>query len=160
MCGPAFAGKSTLAKKIVERTGSKLVSFDTTWVEEDKKVPVPEGAEGWEYIQDKTQEKVCKLLQEGHSVVYDDNSPKKENREPFRKVAKEIGVESVVVYLDTPLDVILEREKKNRVTQDRHEVEPHNFEKVLKDMEPPTPDEKVVTFTPDMDLEKFVRKLE
>jgi predicted kinase len=160
MCGPAFAGKSTLARKIVERTGSKLVSFDTTWVEEDKKIPVPEGAEGWEHIQNKTQEKVRRLLKEGYSVVYDDNSPRKENREPFIKIAKEIGVESVVVYLDTPLNVILEREKKNKVTQDRHEVETHNFEKVLKDMEPPTSDENAVTFTPDMNIDEFIGKLE
>lgn len=29
----AFSGKSTLARKIAERTGSRLIAFDKLWVE-------------------------------------------------------------------------------------------------------------------------------
>lgn len=159
MCGPAFAGKSTLARKISEHTGSKLVAFDTMWVEEDKKNSVPKDAEGWRYIRGKAQEEVLRFLKEGISVVYDDNNPKRDHRDELRRVAETAGVEAFVVYLDTPLDIIRERERVNRVSQDRHDVEPENFEKVLSDMEAPTPDEKVLAFTPDMIPEDFVATL-
>lgn len=36
MCGLAFSGKSTLARKIAEHTNSKLIAFDKLWVEKDK----------------------------------------------------------------------------------------------------------------------------
>lgn len=40
MRGLAFAGKSTLARKIAEYTGSKVIAFDKLWVEKDKGQPV------------------------------------------------------------------------------------------------------------------------
>ena len=46
MCGLAFSGKSTLARKIAEHTKSKLIAFDKLWVEKDKDQPVPKGVEG------------------------------------------------------------------------------------------------------------------
>ena len=46
MCGLAFSGKSTLARKIAEHTNSKLIAFDKLWVEKDKDQPVPKGVEG------------------------------------------------------------------------------------------------------------------
>ncbi len=159
MCGPAFAGKSTLARKIAERIGSKLVAFDTMWVEEDKKNSVPRDAEGWRYIRDKAQEEVLRFLKEGISVVYDDNNPKRDHREELKRVAEKAGTEAFVVYLNTSLDVIREREKANRISQDRHDVEPENFEKVLSDMEAPTPDENVLVFKPDTDSETFLKSL-
>lgn len=159
MCGPAFSGKSTLARKIAEHTGSKLVAFDTMWVEEDKTNPVPKDATGWRYIRDKAQKEILRLLKEGMSVVYDDNNPKRDHREELKRVAEAAGVEAFTVYLDTSLEVIREREKANRISQNRHDVEPENFEKVLSDMEPPSTDENVLVFTPNMKSTDFLKML-
>ena len=159
MCGLAFSGKSTLGRKIAEYYSADLVSFDKLWVEKDKEKPVPKNAEGWRYIRDVAQERVLAHLKAGKSVVYDDNNPRKEHREELKKVAKEAGVTAVVIYLDTPLDIIRAREKANRASQDRHDVEPENFEKVLKDMEVPTTDEDVIIFTPEMNMGDFIKKL-
>ena len=62
--------------------------------------------------------------------------------------------------MDTPLDIIRAREKANRVSQDRHDVEPENFEKVLQDMEVPTEDENVIAFRPEMDINDFLKGLQ
>lgn len=159
MCGLAFSGKSTLARKIAEHTNSKLVAFDKLWVEQDKEKPVPKGAEGWRYIRDLAQRNVLDYLQAGKSVVYDDNNPRKEHREELRVVAKNAGVEAVVIYLDTSLDVIRAREEANRSSQDRHDVEPENFEKVMKDLEVPTTDEDTIVFRPEMNINDFIKKL-
>ena len=159
MCGLAFSGKSTLARKISEHTDSKLVAFDKLWVEQDKEKPIPKGAEGWRYIRDLAQRNMLDYLQAGKSVVYDDNNPRKEHREELRDVAKKAGIDAVVIYLDTSLDVIRVREEANRSSQDRHDVEPENFEKVMKDLEVPTADENTIVFTPEMNIEDFIKNL-
>jgi hypothetical protein len=55
--------------------------------------------------------------------------------------------------------VIRSREEVNKISQKRHGVEPHNFQKVLDDMEIPTPEENVQIFTPETDLGEFLQKL-
>lgn len=159
MCGLAFAGKSTLSRKIVEHTGSKLIAFDKLWVEKDKEQPVPKGDEGWRFIRKVGQEEVAKALQEGISVVYDDNNVRFEHREELRKVAEGVGIDSVVIYLDTPLEIIRAREQANRSTGERHEVEPENFQTVLEQLEPPSSTENVLEFKPDTNVEEFLNKL-
>src|SRR3989338_9027828 len=152
MCGLAFSGKSTLAKRIAEHTGSEIIAFDKLWVEEDKIKPVPKNADGWRHIRKVTQEKILKTLKEGKSVIYDDNNAKREHREELRNLAKQAGVESIVVYLDTPLEIIRAREEANKDSQNRHEVEPHNFQKVLGDLEIPARDEKSLIFILEADI--------
>lgn len=159
MCGLAFSGKSTLARKIAERTGSRLVAFDKLWIEKDKEHPVPEGVEGWKFIRKVGQDEVAKALQEGSSVVYDDNNIRFEHREELREVARRCNARPVVVYLNTPMKVIRQREATNRNTGERHEVEQENFQAVLEQLETPTVDENMLEFTPNMDIEKFLREL-
>jgi predicted kinase len=159
MCGLAFSGKSTLARKIAERTGSKLIAFDKLWVEKDKENTVPKGDEGWKFIRKVGQDKVANALQEGNSIVYDDNNVRFEHREELREVARRFNAKPLVVYLNTPIAVIREREATNRVTGERHEVEPENFQTALEQLEPPTQDEAVLVFTPNMDIEGFLNEL-
>src|SRR3972149_11800341 len=130
MCGLAFSGKSTLAKKIAEYTDSKLISFDKLWVNKNKEHPVPKGAKGWKFIRKVSQGKITKALKSGFSVVYDENNIRFEHREELRNVARKFGVTAMVVYLNTPLELIKEREAINKTTQQRHEVESENFNAV------------------------------
>ena len=159
MCGLAFSGKSTLARKIAERTGSKLIAFDKLWVEKDKEHPVPKGDEGWKFIRKVGQDEVAKALKEEKSVVYDDNNIRFEHREELREIARRFGARPVVVYLKTPMEVIREREATNKATGERHEVEPENFQTVLEQLEVPTVNERVLEFTPNMDMENFLSEL-
>lgn len=159
MCGLAFSGKSTLAIKIAEQTGSKRIAFDELWVEKDKEQPIPKGDEGWRFIRKVGQQEVAKALQEGRDVVYDDNNVRLEHREELREVAKRFGARAITIYLNTPMELIRERESINRGTGERHEVEPENFQKVVEQMQIPTPEENVVEFTPNSDLNEFIQKL-
>ncbi len=159
MCGLAFSGKSTLSRKISKNKGCKLIAFDKLWIETEKERSVPQGAEGWRLIRDLAQEKILATLKSGIPVVYDDNNPKKEHREELREVGRKAGAEAFVIYLDTPLNIIRSREESNRTLQDRHDVDPINFDKVLKDLEPPTSDENVFIFKPEDSVEKFIDNL-
>ena len=159
MCGLAFSGKSTLARKIAERTGSILIAFDKVWVEKDKEKSVPKNAEGWRYIRNIAQAEALSFLNAGSSVVYDDNNPRKEHREELREMARKTNASPMVIYLNTPRDIINAREKANTYSQERHSVEPKNAEKVLNDFQIPTPDENVIVFTPKTDMDNFLRGL-
>lgn len=160
MCGLAFSGKSTLARKIAEKTDSDLVAFDQLWVLKDKEKPISKDADGWRFIRKVAQEEVAKKLTDGKSVVYDDNNVKKEHRDELQRVAKNAGVGAVVVYLNTPLEIIRQREQANRTSHERHEVEPENFNTVLEQLEPPMELEgKVIEFTPETNLENFLDNL-
>lgn len=57
------------------------------------------------------------------------------------------------------MELIREREAANRSTGKRHEVEPENFQKVVEQMQIPTPEENMVEFTPNTDLNEFIQKL-
>lgn len=159
MCGLAFSGKSTLARKIAEDTGAKLVAFDKLWEEKDKEHPVPKGDEGWRFIRKVGQDEVARLLKDGESAVYDDNNPRFEHREELRKIARSYGAKELTIYLNTPMETIRDREAENRVTADRHEVEPENFQKVAEDLEAPSSGEDVLEFTPEMNFKEFLRDL-
>ncbi len=159
MCGLAFAGKSTLARKITEYTGSRLIAFDKLWVEKEKDRPIPKDANGWRFIRKAAQEEIAKSLKEGKSVVYDDNNVRFEHREELRKIAKELGAEDIVVYLNTPIDVIRMRESTNKITGERHKVEPKNFQTVAEQLQVPTSEEKVIVFEPGNDIDDWLRNL-
>lgn len=160
MCGLAFSGKSTLARKIANYTGAKIVAFDKLWVEKDKESPIPKGDEGWRFIRKIAQNKVSKALKEGVSVVYDDNNPRFEHREELRKVAAEARARVTVIYLNTPIEIIREREAANRSTGERHEVEPENFQTVMEQLEIPTIQENVMEFRPEMNIDEWLRNLD
>ena len=159
MCGVAFSGKSTIARKIAEHTGSRLIAFDKLWVEKEKEQPISKDAEGWRFIRKVAQHKLAKALRDGKSVVYDDNNVRFEHREEVREIAKSLGANSLVIYLNTPMELIRERESINKSTGERHEVEPENFQKVVEQLEVPTSKENVLEFTPETDVDEFLKKM-
>ena len=159
MCGLAFSGKSTLARKIAEHMGAKIIAFDKVWVEKGKDQPISKDAAGWKFIRGVAQDEITKALNEGNSVVYDDNNVRFEHREELREIAKKYGVKDVVVYLNTPMELIRERESVNKSTGERHDVDPMNFQKVVDQLEPPKPEENCFEFKPNTDLNDFLNKL-
>lgn len=159
MCGLAFSGKSILARKIAEHTGSRLIAFDKLWVEKEKEQPISKGDEGWRFIRKVAQEEIAKALREGVSVVYDDNNVRFEHREEIREIGRSLGADPIVVYLNTPMDLIKERERVNKTTGERHEVGPENFQTVVEQLEVPTHNEHALEFTPETDVNEFLKKL-
>ncbi len=159
MCGLALSDKSTLARKIAERTGSRLIAFDKLLVEKEKEQPVSKDDAGWRFIRKVAQDEIVSTLKEGQSVVYDDNNVRFEHREEVREIARNLGVNPIVIYLNTPMELIRERELVNKTTGERHEVEPENFQKVVEQLEVPTSNENVLEFTPNTDIDKFLSEL-
>lgn len=162
MCGLPFSGKTTLAKKIAEHTGSKLVTFDQLWLELEKDTTPAsflKGVEGWRLTRRVAKERIAESFKNSRSVVYDDINVRFEHREELREVARQHGAIPVVVYVDTPSAIREERKKENLFTKRRHDVDPVNSRKALAQFEEPVPPEDVIVFTSENNLEEWLGKL-
>lgn len=162
LCGLPFSGKTTLAKKIAEYTGGKLIAFDQLWLELEKDTNVAsslKGDEGWRLTRRVAKERIAESLKNSRSVVYDDTNVRLEHREELREVARQHGAIPVVVYVDTPSAMREEREKKNLVTKRRHDVKLVNSRKALAQFEEPGPPEDVTVFSSENNLEEWLGKL-
>jgi predicted kinase len=160
MCGLAFSGKSTLAKKIAEEKRALLVSQDQFWFEREEEMNLDlDSDDDWEKILRLSRAEVRRLLAEENSVVYDDISLKYSDRELLRNLANEYGAEAILVYLDTPREIQLERRRKNLETKKRHDIPDHILEWGDGQLEIPQETERPVVFRPDSDVASWLKEL-
>lgn len=160
MCGVGFSGKSTLAKKIAEHAGATLVSQDGTYFAKRDELHLDlDNEEDWKKVQRMCREEIIEYLKKGESVVFDDVNTKKEHRDRARALAVSAGPDSMVIFLDTPIEVQKERQRKNLETGERHDVKQEYLDNAIRELESPTEDENVRVFKPDTDLETFLKSL-
>ena len=160
MSGVGFSGKSTLAKKIAEYTGATLVSQDGLFFEKEKELTLDlDSDEQWRVLLDMCLERIHQLLSEGKSVVFDNTNTRHQHREEVRLVGLSAGAEPIVVFLDTPIKVQRERQKRNRVTKERHDVKQEYLNQAIAELEAPTKEENVRIFKPDTDINVFLAGL-
>jgi len=160
MCGVGFAGKSTLAKNIAEHFNTPLVSQDSLFFEKEKELNLNEDDdETWQMLLTMCQEKIKELLTTGKSVVFDNVNLKREHRDELRQIAKEANGKAIIIYLDTPEELLNKRQDRNKVTRERHDVKQEYLEDAKMQLEIPSEDEEVYVFTPETNLDVFLNKL-
>lgn len=160
MCGLGFSGKSTLAKAMGQHLNVPVVSQDEIFFKKKAELSsIKEDQEFWRVLLDMGEDELRQLLRQGQSVIFDSVNLSRNIRDELRALAKEAGAEAVVVYLDTPEYLLDERQAKNKVTKERHDVDQKDLDKAKKDLEPPTEDENVHVFRPDSDLQIFLGQL-
>ncbi|MDP3989154.1 MAG: ATP-binding protein [bacterium] len=157
ICGLPFSGKTYLSTKISESFGIQRISYDDLW----KEIHQKESRDpNWEEICSIVEARVADELKAGRSVVYDTLNDTVGNREKLKKIAKNNDGEAIVIYADTPLDVIHSRRKENVESGDRHEVSEKNFQGALDRFEVPRPPEVVFRRTPNQPIEAWLVDLE
>jgi predicted kinase len=155
--GYPFSGKSTLIKKLQERFGFDVLSIDTIKFAKgykgvsDKDVPAVVKLEMYKEI----DQKLISLLQEGKTVLNDNAWMKREWRDGKREIVSVVGVDTKIVFVDTPEDVVRERWLSNRKSNERHDVPDDIFEEGFRFFEKPTEDENVIVYTPETDFESW-----
>ncbi len=160
MCGVGFSGKSTLAKKISEYTGAVLVSQDGLFFEKEKELDLDQDSDKqWRMLLDMCLKRIKENLEVGKSVVFDNTNTKFEHREELRELAKSAGAETKVIFLDTPIGIQKERQKKNRESGERHDVKQEYLDQAVAELEVPDKDENTVTFKPNTDINEFLKNL-
>lgn len=160
MCGVGFSGKSTLAKKIVEYTGAILISQDETFFKNEKELNLdPDSDIDWKKILNICRDNIRTSLKNGDSVVFDDTSHKLRLREKLRVIANECGAETRVIFLDTPMEIQKERQEKNKITKERHDVKDEYLNLAIAELEVPTEDEHVFIYKPNANTDEFLKSL-
>lgn len=160
MVGVGFAGKSTLAKKIAEHFNIPLVSQDALFFEKEKELNLNEDDDvQWRMLLTMCQQRIREFILEGRSVVFDHVNLKREYRDELRELAKQAGGKAVVIYLDTPEELLNSRQEANKISGERHDVKQEYLDDAKRELEVPTSDENPYLFTPETDIESFLKIL-
>jgi predicted kinase len=156
MCGLAFSGKTTLAKAIAKATGSVIVSFDDIYIKEVPNFAGVDKVETWRITRRIGEDEIARLLSSGKSVVYDNTNARKEHRDFIRGIADKSKAKTMTIFVNTPIDLIRERQRKNKFSKERVDVNAEDFNEVLQQLEPPVGEENMFEFIPETNLEEFL----
>lgn len=162
LCGYPFAGKSTLAKALIQKFGLTKIAIDEInrelGVGKDFNKPIT--PQEWQKTYDIYHDRIHDTLKAEKSVIVDTVAHTRKSRDALRKIAHENNAESVVLYVNTPLDIVKERWLKNRIKQEREDVRDTDFNTVINNFEIPSKDENVITIPNDLEIEAICSLLE
>jgi predicted kinase len=151
LCGLAFSGKSTLARRLVAATAVRCVSLDEIIASRG----LPSGGEGlpaaeWIAAHRVACERVAAFAAGGHGILVDDTNCYRWLRDSLRAVVAPYGYETLVVFLDVGPAAVRARVEANRSTAERPGIRTEVLEALIASFEPPAPDERCVRLgTPD-----------
>ena len=145
MVGYPGAGKTTAARLIQELTGAEHL-----WADHERNAMFPTPSHDHQEniaLYKELNQRTRQLLHEGKSVIFDTNFNFYKDRKKLRIMAAKEGAGSVVVWVNTPLDVARERATEQSEGQDSRiwgNMPLHRFERISGNMQPPEPTEQPV----------------
>lgn len=164
LCGEAFSGKSTLSKKIAEHFDAKIVGRDEIYFAMEKilaleNTPDEDDSSLWKNMWVIVLQGVKNQLLLGNSVVIDDNCLYLKQRDELRAIAKDAGLQSTLIFLDIPIDILKERKQQNKISKTRHDVPSAWLAEDSELFEKPTESENPIIYKPDTSFDDFVNNL-
>jgi predicted kinase len=161
MCGLPFAGKSVLARSLSHELGIRLLSYDFEIYLPHRHL-VPPGssvAAEYDFVQDIARRQIGAFLAAGESLIYDDLLLGRDDRRKLAAVARHHRADFVLVYLDTPLEVIDQRQEENARTRTRHSVPEGEMRLEASLLEPPDATEQAISVRPGDDLTDVLTRI-
>lgn len=160
LCGRSFSGKSTVAAELASELRAVVVSLDAINAERGFRsgagVPMDEWIRTHEISRSRTRDSIAS----GGTVIVDDTSSPRFLRDGWRSLAEEIRVPLVLVYVDTPVEVSIQRHAANRKHQRRMDVTDEILREHLESFQAPTPEEDPVRYsTSGGDLDATLREV-
>jgi predicted kinase len=150
VCGLPFSGKSVLAGSLSHELGIRLMSYDFEIYLPHRHL-VPPGSSvtaEYDFVQDIARRQIGAILAAGESLIYDDLLLEREDRRKLAAVARHHRADLVLVYLDTPLEVIDQRRTENTRTRTRHSVPEGEMHLDASLLEPPDLAEQAISVRP------------
>jgi predicted kinase len=166
LCGPAFAGKSTLARRIAAGRPIRIVSLDGINAERGAGL----GGDGlpphvWRETHEIARIRVDALLGSGQPVIVDDTLCYRWLRDSYREIARRHGTEDLVILLDTSdVEIGRRRLRNDRIGRRgdgaaRPRIRDEVFESHMSGFEYPDRDERVVIYRPSDDPDSWIRRV-
>lgn len=156
MCGLAFSGKSTAARRIAADLGLALISLDAINTERGLDggtgLPVAE----WERTSHTAMARLADELAAGRSAVVDDTFSHRFLRDRCRAVAASAGADFVLLAMTTPLEVIERRRAANARRPERPAIDDAVFAAHRDGFQHPGDDEAPVRIGGDADLTAWI----
>lgn len=152
MCGRAYSGKSTIAEHLCESLKARIVSLDainaSRGLQGGQGIPIAE----WVKTHEVAAAEVRAALGGCETVILDDTSSPRFLRDNWRRLASDCEAEFALVFVDTPLEVILDRQASNRLRPARQDVSDEVMSDHLDGFEPPETDEETIRVDSQVDL--------
>lgn len=161
LCGYPFSGKTTLAKKLVEKFGIARIDIDEVkWDHVGRIYDDDVTKDQWKIIFADYYKRIQDALHEKKSALSDNSTPSKEERNKLKSFANHENVFSYVIYINTPKEEVTKRWLENKKSKERFDITEKTFNWALEEMEIPTKDENVIIFDYKTSFEDFAKKLE
>jgi predicted kinase len=139
-CGIPFSGKTTIAKKLVEKFGFVRIDLDDIKFSlfgpdiQDEQIDKA----GWDRIYQKMYEQIEDNLRQGKTVINDTGNFTSHERSLVKKIADTLGIETTEVFIDTPAKIARQRWLENKKTGKRFNIRKKDFDSTIAELEPPT----------------------
>ena len=154
MCGLPFSGKSVLARSLGHALGIRVLSYDFEVYQAFRHL-VPAGSSvtaEYGFVQGVARRRIGEHLVAGGRLIYDDLLLERDDRRKLAEVTAACRAELILVYLDTPAEVIAERRARNSRARTRASVPDAKLALDSSLLQPPGDDEQPVRVRPGDDL--------
>jgi len=108
---------------------------------------------GWDRVYQVMYKEIEDSLKLGKTVIHDTGNFTKNERVLVKKIADDLGIESITIFVDTPEKEAYKRLLMNRNNKERFDVSDADFKSTTIEMEIPDVDEKhfIYKWTDDFD---------
>jgi len=146
LCGFPYAGKSFIAKQLLERTDITFVSIDEIFNRHgfDWDSNTLPDTQAWEQIFNESYEQTKQALQGEKNVLYDSTNQTVASRNKLREIANVAGAETKVVLIKSSTETVWERWAENQKIPSRSVVSKDLVQETIDMFEEPAEEENLV----------------
>jgi predicted kinase len=160
LCGLPFSGKTTLAKKLVAKLGFIRIDLDEVKFElfgqgiKDDQID----QSGWDRVYQAMYQNIKTALLKGDTVIHDTGNFTKSERDLVKKIADDLNLKPLTIFVNTPLAVAKNRWLKNKITKKRFDIAEASFADCARELEPPAPSEPHLVFNYNDSVDDWINK--
>lgn len=166
LIGLPYSGKTTLRKELVKKLNFDYVSVDEIMKAKDMWRAGHPTQDDWNTAYSEAYEKLKELLRQNEqalsfgnkNVILDNGNLEFQERETARKIAEAQGAEHKLIYINTPMEEIMKRRRKNEVTKVRGHLKDDLLESAIDKFDEPTIKENPIIYNSTENLEKWIKQ--
>lgn len=143
LVGYPGSGKTTVSRYIQELTGAAHI-----WADEERRKKFGDTYDRAQSsaLYEDLNARTAELLKQGKSVIFDTNFNYRADRDLLRKIAEGAGAETKIIWLNTSRDLSMMRAIIHKGDTRVFKMDEQDFKRIAMRLEPPTEDEKPITF--------------